>query len=416
MKRIITILMSVLCCVVVVSASGTNECSSAVGDISPLAIYPGDITALDPYGEATTDEAGILKSWLVGEYDLYSLKMRGPINADDFQAMWEISFKGNLRVLDLSEAEIDDGVIPAGAFWNESEQKNTSCDHINYIRLRKIILPKNTKVIGENAFANAVFLDEVVFPEGLETIGANAFYNCALREVDLPATCVNFDGEGQFRLNLDLERISLPEGVESIPPGFVRECIYLKDVVIPSTVKHIGGYAFYQCRSLKSLAFSPVLETIGEYALWGMDGIEKLIFPASLKSLGVRCCEYMTWARRIYCAAVEPPLCHKMDEDFADSDTPFGDRGTNFHLATPEGAWVYVPKGTADKYRNAWGWHYFTVFIETDEFPDASVGDVIVDSNADDGPVYDLQGRPVLNPQDGHLYIRDGRKFIYKAN
>ncbi|MDE6346928.1 MAG: leucine-rich repeat domain-containing protein [Muribaculaceae bacterium] len=416
MKRIMTILMSVLGCVVAVSASGTKECSSASGDISPLEFYLGDITALDPIIEGRNGEPGSMKSWLAGKYDLYSLKISGTINADDFQAMWNISLKGNLRVIDLSEAEIDDGVIPAGAFWNESEQKNASCDHINYIRLRKIILPKNTKVIGENAFANAVFLDEVVFPEGLETIGANAFYNCALREVDLPATCVNFDGEGQFRLNLDLERISLPEGVESIPPGFVRECIYLKDIVIPSTVKHIGGYAFYQCRSLKSLALSPVLETIGEYALWGMDGIEKLIFPASLKSLGVRCCEYMTWARRIYCAAVEPPLCHKVDINFADSDTPFGHRGTNFHLATPEGAWVYVPKGTADKYRNAWGWHYFTVFIETDEFPDASVGDVIVDSNADDGPVYDLQGRPVLNPQEGHLYIRKGQKIIYKIN
>ncbi|WP_224160391.1 hypothetical protein [Prevotella lacticifex] len=28
-----------------------------------------------------------------------------------------------------------------------------------------------------------------------------------------------------------------------------------------------------------------------------------------------------------------------------------------------------MPKGTADLYRNAVGWNYFTNFIETDDFP-----------------------------------------------
>lgn len=73
-----------------------------------------------------------------------------------------------------------------------------------------------------------------------------------------------------------------------------------------------------------------------------------------------------------------------------------------------------MPVGSADLYLNAWGWNYFTNFIETDEFPWAGVDDVSVDKVCEDGAIYDLQGRKVLQPVDGHLYIRNGKAIIYR--
>lgn len=79
---------------------------------------------------------------------------------------------------------------------------------------------------------------------------------------------------------------------------------------------------------------------------------------------------------------------------------------------------VYVPVGTADKYRNAEGWrdfHYF-VEIEQSEFPVTAIGTpAITETRADkaDNVIYDLQGRRVENPQKGHIYISKGQKFVF---
>lgn len=78
---------------------------------------------------------------------------------------------------------------------------------------------------------------------------------------------------------------------------------------------------------------------------------------------------------------------------------------------------VYVPIGSADKYRTATGWNYFTNFVETAEFPQSGNMDIIYDAvPADPQQFYDLQGRRVDNPVNGTLYIRGRHKIIYHDN
>lgn len=64
--------------------------------------------------------------------------------------------------------------------------------------------------------------------------------------------------------------------------------------------------------------------------------------------------------QHIYCKAQIPPSCGKV---------VFGPDELEPEFNTPSDIPVYVPKGTADLYRNAVGWNYFTNFIETDDFP-----------------------------------------------
>ena len=60
--------------------------------------------------------------------------------------------------------------------------------------------------------------------------------------------------------------------------------------------------------------------------------------------------------------AAEPPVCK----------VNMNSGATPFYPGTPNDIPVYVPTGTAEKYRNAKGWDYFTNFIETDDFPTSS--------------------------------------------
>jgi hypothetical protein len=62
---------------------------------------------------------------------------------------------------------------------------------------------------------------------------------------------------------------------------------------------------------------------------------------------------------------------------------------------TPSDIPVYVPKGTADLYRNAVGWNYFTNFIETDDFP-TSVKSTLATSSIE---VYGHNGTLVIKSQ-----------------
>lgn len=88
--------------------------------------------------------------------------------------------------------------------------------------------------------------------------------------------------------------------------------------------------------------------------------------------------------------------------------------GEDFVNRTPQETLVYVPIGSAELYRNAWGWNYFTNFIETDKFPSSSIYSVVIDGKEDNGDYYDLLGRKVEAPTPGTIYIHNGKKYIYK--
>ena len=118
----------------------------------------------------------------------------------------------------------------------------------------------------------------------------------------------------------------------------------------------------------------------------------------------------MPGLKRIYCMASEPPVCE--ESTLNPGNSPFGKYNSDFYLSTPNDIPVYVPVGTAEKYRNAWGWDYFTNFIETDDFP-TSIHNVTTEHYDSKSCVYNLMGRKVINPQKGQVYIKNGKKKLF---
>ena len=414
-------------------------------------------------------------------YNVDSLVVRGSINDTDIHTLWEASFKGRLSIINLENAEIENGIIPEDAFWHQSEQLDPSWEFINTIHLRRIILPDGVKRIEEMAFSYCINLEEVnipsslqylgtyafsdcvnlktdplvfsegferfgnlVFqncrsltgevvlpstikeigdgaffcskissinlPEGLEKIGDAAFYACRLKEVWIPNSCQTIAGTNTFQQNYPLKKIHLPEGLGRIPSCFANDCWDLQEVNIPSTVKSIDRAAFEQCESLKKINLPNGLETIEREAFYHCDSLEQIIFPATLNFLGQECCSYMPGLKRIYCMSSEPPVCK--ESTLNPGNSPFGKYNSDFYLRTPNDIPIYVPIGAAEKYRNAWGWDYFTNFIETDDFPTA-IHNVTTEHYDSKNCVYDLMGRKVINPQNGQVYIKNGKKTLF---
>lgn len=105
--------------------------------------------------------------------------------------------------------------------------------------------------------------------------------------------------------------------------------------------------------------------------------------------------------------ASEPPVCE--ESTLNPGNTPFGDYEPVPNLSTPNDIPVYVPMGTAEKYRKAWGWNYFTNFIETNDFPTA-IRNVTTEHTDSKSRIYDLNGRKVINPQKDRCILKTERR------
>lgn len=97
--------------------------------------------------------------------------------------------------------------------------------------------------------------------DGITEIRPYAFYNCA-----------------------SLQRVELPESVETIGSYAFANCHNLQEVVTTNNLKTVNTHAFYNCSSLKSVNFSNI-ETMGSFA-FNNTGLEEIRLPATVSNWG----------------------------------------------------------------------------------------------------------------------------------
>lgn len=408
--------------------------------------------------DVTLSEAGGLEEAL-GEnvLDIDSLLLRGQVGQQDFKTMAKACYNGRLTYIDMSESEVENRAIPDSAFYIA----DSGCRS----QLRKIILPENIKEFGTRAFCSlgellsinmpkaletlgtgcfeysgkiytgvpvtlpegireisdfcfrgCKLFEEITLPQSLEKIGFMAFNLCwvsrielpsdlklicgfafeesEVKELDIPDGC-GFEGICHFQGTYSLRRLRLPADLKEIPESFAFRGYALEEVIMPEALEKINELAFGSCGKLTSVSLPESTAYIGSSAFSECISMKELNLPPMLDFLGIYAinCPNM---ERLYCRAIVPPEC-------AD-----GKIVLNVAADLP----VYVPVGTADIYRNAPGWNYFTNFIETSDFPQSSVAEV--EEPCSGNPVsYDLQGRRLTSePARGTVYIKDGRKNI----
>ena len=359
-----------------------------------------------------------------------SLIVHGPINEADFTTMWKCSFEGKLTVLNLEHAQVENNKIPTRALFKVDRQvidDPRAYQGVVYLPIRHLILPEGIQEIGDFAFSRMrleqvnlpkslrklgrscfsschwLSTDPLIIPDGITSIPPQCFINCqCFKKLVLPSTLKTIEGaafyntrveeanfpegleyikgfafegsdlkkailpstlkelsEYTFSLCLKLQEIKIPEGVTTIPNAFAYDCPLLEKVNIPRSVTVIEAYAFGSNVMLKPIDLPEGLKRIENDAFYYC-AVDSIVFPASLEYLGGGSCACWKYIKKIYSLAPIPPYCAE------DMDNP-GDGP--FHGYTPNDVPLYVPIGSGEKYRQAFGWNYFTNIIETDKFP-----------------------------------------------
>lgn len=182
--------------------------------------------------------------------------------------------------------------------------------------LKNIEFPKSLKEIGDYAFLETK-ITTAEFSNGLTTIGKEAFRSCAnLVKVIIPETVTSI-GENAF-LNINSQAqiyVYNNEGaIPGAPWGFSGTITYLgssnaliveedienknsaysffeeyssKDtVIVKSSCKKIGNYAFNNGSNIKNIIFEEGLEEIGSYAFRNCRSLTKVVLPNSCTKIG----------------------------------------------------------------------------------------------------------------------------------
>lgn len=152
--------------------------------------------------------------------------------------------------------------------------------------------------IYNGAFLSCKNLERVKMPDTINSIGDNAFEYCtALKQVNIPKSLTTWGSE-VFRHCTSLTTIVLPDEMETIGWGAFWGCSNLESINFPKNLKTINGNAFDSCRKLfanGTLELPEGLESINEWAFAGCN-FEEIKFPNSLTYIGEKAftaCNYV---------------------------------------------------------------------------------------------------------------------------
>ncbi|UTC63463.1 leucine-rich repeat domain-containing protein [Treponema sp. OMZ 787] len=122
-------------------------------------------------------------------------------------------------------------------------------------KLKKLVLPKNLKIIGDSLFAGAVNLTELVLPENLEEIGYTSFIEIGsdtktgIKSIVFPKKLKKIGFRAFYMCN-NIQSITIPESVEYIGEAAFGWCKNLVSVTMPKKQIEYDGDAFNNCPKL----------------------------------------------------------------------------------------------------------------------------------------------------------------------
>ncbi len=124
-------------------------------------------------------------------------------------------------------------------------------------------IPDSVVNIGERAFyANNKI--KTMDTANVVTIGESAFQSAGLESINIRDSVVTI-GMLAFKNCSSLETVTIPasSSLETIGNEAFSECINLKNINLPTSLKTIGRWAFSDCHSLESLWIGPLVDSIG---------------------------------------------------------------------------------------------------------------------------------------------------------
>ena len=220
----------------------------------------------------TIEEGETLEEVLISQQknidSIFNLQISGTINEEDYYFMRDKMF--SLMYLDLTDVLTTE--IPNDVFKNKRS-------------LKKVILPKDLKIIGNSAFHGCSNLEIDNLPETIEYIGDQAFFQCTKLNISkMPDALIELGLASFYDCN-SLRTLTFGENLENLNHQTFHTCANLEYVDLSKTkIKELGNQTFIHAFALTTLLLPPTLETIG-YESISVTGLTSLDLPSSLKKI-----------------------------------------------------------------------------------------------------------------------------------
>lgn len=151
----------------------------------------------------------------------------------------------------------------------------------NCTSLGKIDIPDTVEYIGQYAFYGCTLVPSITIPENVSQIGYAAFGSCyALESVEFNAADCAIGSRDIFYGCDNISFVKIGSKVTKIPALFMKGKSKITSVVIPSSVKEIGAFAFRET-SITSIEIPQGVETIGVASFSNINTLEEIKFNAT---------------------------------------------------------------------------------------------------------------------------------------
>ena len=200
-----------------------------------------------------------------------------------------------------------------------------------------LVLPKNLKEIGNDAFCGTNISCLVIKSENLEPIDStlenNFFFNCANLQTIICEQSVKNLTFSLLRSAHNLEEVVFPENLNEIPEAFFAHAKISGRVSFPKDLKTVGWSAFFDAK-IDSVILPKSVKEIRSYA-FNYSNIKKIDIGSEIEVLGEKSLADLLDLDTLIIRAKTPPLA-----------------GQNFFLKRRSKNFVFlVPKESLDAYK-----------------------------------------------------------------
>lgn len=143
---------------------------------------------------------------------------------------------------------------------------------------RELVTVKTTdtiRVIGKSAFRNCVSLKAFTCGSKIYMVDSKAFEGCVLLDNINFGRNLQYLGSAVFSGCAALQRVQLTyTSIHKLQDATFKDCVSLKKISVPDTVKKIGENCFSGCSSLNVFEFHSKVSEIGLGAFEGCTALE----------------------------------------------------------------------------------------------------------------------------------------------